>query len=136
MTDNECRCRIREASSARLSVLDSGAQTSVDVTYSVDGNTVVLRPTLDVGSAVLATRRRVLLEIDSATPETRTCWRVVVTGLCEPAVSKYGRPTDTDTDARPANVIELRIQFLEGRHGAPEALPPGSAVPQPRRATA
>jgi hypothetical protein len=136
MTDNECRCRIREASTARLRVLDGAAQTSVAVTYSVDGNTVVLHPSDDSRSAVLHSRLRALLEIDHATPDARTRWRVVVTGLCEPAAPDPDRPAGTGPDAQPADVIELRIQFLEGRHGAPEALPPGSVVPQPRRAIA
>lgn len=136
MTDNECRCRIREASTARLRVLDGGASTAVNVTYSVDGNTVVLRPTDDSRSDVLHSRRNALLEIDHGTLEARTRWRVVVTGLCEPIATNPDQPATPGADARPQDVIELRIQFLEGRHGVPEALPPGSMVPQPRRATA
>lgn len=136
MTDNECRCRIREASTARLRVLDGGAPTSVDVTYSVDGNTVVLRPSEDSRSEVLHSRRSALLEIDHGTPDARTRWRVVVTGLCGPAEPGSDRPVGTAALGQPADVIELRIQFLEGRHGAPDALPPGSLVPQPRQSTA
>lgn len=125
MTDNECRCRIREASSARLRVLGDGAPTDVDVTYSVDGNTVVLRPSDDSRSDVLHSRRSALLEIDQGSVGTRTRWRVVVTGLCGPITTEPDQPPDG---------IELRIEFLEGRHVAPDALPPGSMVPQPRRA--
>ncbi len=126
MTDNECRCRIREASTARLRVLEGGSLTSVEVTYSVDGNVVVVRPSNASRSEVLRSRTSALLEIDFGNLDARTRWRVVVTGLCEPVVP----------GAYPTDVLELRIQFLEGRHGAQDALPPGSGVPQPRRATA
>lgn len=126
MTDNECRCRIHEASTARLRILDGGAPTEVDVTYSVDGNKVVLHPSDDFPSDLAHRRRNALLEIDHRPVDDRTRWRVVVTGLCGPLIDGPGQPADA---------IELRIEFLEGRHGAPDALPPGSAVPRPRRAT-
>ena len=135
MTDNECRCRIREASTARFRVLDGGTSAAVDVTYSVDGNTVVLHPSDESRSDVLHSRRSALLEIDHGTVEARTRWRVVVTGLCEPIGTNQDQPATPGADERPEDSIELHIQFLEGRHSAPEALPPGSVVPQPRRAT-
>lgn len=134
MTDNECRRRIREASTARLRILDdsAAASTCFDVTYSVDGNTVVLRRSDDSRSDVLDSRRSALLEIDHGTLDTRTGWRIVITGLCEPTVPHLDRPAITSADDQ-AEVIELQIEFLEGRHGAAHALPSGSMLPRLRR---
>jgi hypothetical protein len=130
MTDNECRCRIRETSTARLRVLDGPAPVPVDVTYSVHGNTVVLRTAREIRSGLLGQGRTALLEIVHGTRETRTSWRVLVTGSCEPTSSDVQDPAATDG---PDDTLELQIRFLEGRHGVAEALPPGSVVPPPRR---
>jgi hypothetical protein len=126
MTDNECRCRIREASTARLRILDGSAATAVDVTYSVDANTVVIGLSAESRSDIHQNRHSALLEIVHDVAEAGIRWRVLVTGMCEPLVLNSDRPAD---------LLALRIDFLEGRHGMPEALPPGSLVPRPRHAT-
>jgi nitroimidazol reductase NimA-like FMN-containing flavoprotein (pyridoxamine 5'-phosphate oxidase superfamily) len=130
MTDNECRCRIRETSTARLRVLDGTAPGPVDVTYSVHGNTLVLRPGTGLRPGVVGRGRSAMLEIDHGTSEARTSWRVVVTGNCEPIATDVADPAIRDASGE---LLELRIHFLEGRHDVAEALPPSSVVPQPRR---
>lgn len=107
MTENECRCRLREAATGRLTLHDGHRSDALEVSYVAEDDQLLVASRDALTPTELTTTRIVDLDIDEFTASR---WKIHITGHWE-AVRTTRLPAALTNGA-----IVVQIEAMTGWH--------------------